>query len=93
MRTGNPKTAIALKYEPGGTPRVSAKGEGEMAERILAVAREHGVDIEENPLLAQALAQVEIDQEIPPDLYIAVAEIINFILHCSTLPSQNLPER
>ncbi|HHK73527.1 MAG TPA: type III secretion protein [Rhizobiales bacterium] len=89
MSPEKPRTAIALQYEDGGTPRVTARGEGEMAERILAIAREHDIDIEENPLLAQALSQVGLDEEIPPDLYVAVAEIISFVLHCS--PSS--PER
>jgi flagellar biosynthesis protein len=93
MKPEKPKTVIALKYEPGETPRVTAKGEGEIAEHILALAREHDIDIEENPLLAQALSQVEIDEEIPPELYVAVAEIISFVLQCSTPRSRKAQER
>ncbi len=83
MKTARPRTAIALKYQPGGTPRVTAKGEGAVAEAILAVAREHNIDIEENPLLTEALSRLELDEEIPPELYIAIAEIISFVLNCS----------
>ncbi len=84
MRQSKPITAIALEYDAGGTPRVSAKGEGEMAEKILAIARENNIPIEDNPLLAEALSQIELDEEIPPELYVAVAEIISFILRCSS---------
>jgi len=83
MRIAKPKTAIALKYEPGGTPRVTAKGEWETAEKILAIAREHNIEIEENPMLTEALSQIGLDEDIPPELYVAVAQIINFIEHCS----------
>jgi flagellar biosynthesis protein len=74
------KLAIALHYDGQGAPRVTAKGQGELAETILATAREAGVAVEENPLLAQALAQVELDDEIPEELYKAVAQVIGFVL-------------
>jgi len=74
--------AVALQYTAGQmrAPRVVAKGERLMAERIKAVAREHGVPVVENKPLAQALFRtVEIGQEISPDLYQAVAEVLAFI--------------
>jgi flagellar biosynthesis protein len=78
--------AVALKYEfAGGAPVVTAKGRGEVAETIIATAREHDVAIEENPVLATALSQVDLDQEIPVPLYKAVAEVIGFVLQTGRL--------
>lgn len=85
MSEEQPKTplAVALEYEARvrGAPRVVASGRGAIAERIVAVARENGVVIESDPVLAEALARVELDDEIPIELYEAVAIIIGFILH------------
>jgi flagellar biosynthesis protein len=81
----SPSLAIALQYDKvnAPTPRVIAKGKGATGEAIIALAREHGVPIEENALLAQALSQVEIGQDIPEALYRAVAEVLIFILRAS----------
>ncbi|WP_346432318.1 EscU/YscU/HrcU family type III secretion system export apparatus switch protein [Breoghania sp. L-A4] len=62
---GKKRIAVALSYDTKGAPRVTAKGEGFLSDQILKIAAEHGVPIEENPLLAQALAQVALDEEIP----------------------------
>ena len=77
--------AVALQYDKSAVPvpRVVAKGRGESGEAILALAREHGVPIEENAPLAEALAQVEIGDDIPEALYRAVAEVLIFILRAS----------
>lgn len=75
------RVAVALKYDFGdGAPVVTAKGRGEIAEKILETAREHDVAIEQNPVLAEALSRVELDDEIPVPLYKAVAEVIGFLL-------------
>ena len=74
------RTAVALQYAAPGTPRVTAKGEGHVADRIVATAREAGVAVEENPALAAALAHVELDEQIPESLYRAVAEVVLFVL-------------
>jgi flagellar biosynthesis protein len=83
----NPKPAIAvaLEYEIGrdSAPRVTATGRGAIAEKIIATAKEHGVAIEGNPLLAEALSGVDVDQEIPEELYRAVAEVIGFVLRAA----------
>jgi flagellar biosynthetic protein FlhB len=74
--------AVALKYEMGesGAPRVVAKGADLIAQRIRTVAEENGIPVVENPPLARALyAGVEIDREIPPEHYKAVAEIIGYV--------------
>ncbi len=72
--------AVALEYDFAGAPRVTAKGHGHVAETIVETARAHDVAIEENPVLAEALAQVELDDEIPEALYRAVAQVITFVL-------------
>lgn len=75
-----PTLAVALRYDPGATPVVVAKGRAEVAAKIAATAAEHGVAIEENPALAEALAHVDLDEEIPETLFRAVAEVIAFVL-------------
>ena len=73
-----PKKAVALKYAPAEdkAPRVVAKGEGYLAERIIALAREAGVPIKEDSELVQSLMEVELAREIPPELYEAVAVVL-----------------
>jgi len=80
------KIAIALEYETGGgdAPKVVATGRGLVAERIVALAEEHGVIIETNPALAEALSGVELDDTIPLELYEAVALVIGFVLRART---------
>ena len=82
MNERDRKLAIALEYDRGSrkAPRVTAKGYGLVAERILAVAEEHGIVIETDPALAQALSGVALDEEIPTELFEAVAEVIGFVL-------------
>lgn len=79
--TPDPKRlAVALLYEDGGVPVVVAKGRGAVAEKIAETAAAAGVHVETNPLLAEALSQVELDEAIPETLYRAVAEVIIFVL-------------
>lgn len=81
MNDPAPRVAVALQYDFGeGAPIVTAKGQGELAERIIATARAHDIAIEENPILAEALAKIDLDSEIPLPLYKAVAEVIGFVL-------------
>ena len=74
--------AVALEYETGSreAPRVTAKGRGDIAEQIIAVAQANGIVIETNEYLAEALSTVELDERIPIELYEAVAEVIGFVL-------------
>ena len=83
MNAPQKQLAVALHYEQHGTPRVVAKGQGEIGRKIIETAREHGVPIEENASLAGALSEVEIGDEIPVELYKAVAEVLVFILKVS----------
>ena len=73
--------AAALEYDRSSdaAPRVTARGRGGTAERIIALAREHGVPIKEDPALAQVLSRLDIDEQIPAELYRAVAEILSFV--------------
>lgn len=77
------KLAVALRYAAPDAPTVVATGRGALAEAILARARETGVPIEENPLLAGALAALELDEQIPEDLYRAVAAVIAMVMRAS----------
>ena len=74
------KKAVALKYDQtkDNAPRVSAKGSGLLAEKIIELARKEGIPISEDPDLVGALIQLDFQEEIPPALYRAVAEILSF---------------
>lgn len=74
----NSDIAVALKYDGKNTPKVTAKGEGFTAQQILAIAEKHNVPLQNEPELARILAQVPLGDEIPQQLYIAVAEVIAF---------------
>lgn len=72
--------AVALAYTSADrAPRVVAKGRGLIAEQIVARAREHGVFVHESPELVALLMQVDLDARIPPQLYVAVAELLAWI--------------
>ena len=77
------KLAVALHYDRTGAPRVVAKGKGTIGAKIIEVARAHDIPIEENEVLAGALSNVELGEEIPAELYKAVAEVLIFVLHLS----------
>ena len=70
--------AVALYYDGKNAPHVSAKGTGEVAEQIIAIAQEHGVPLCDNSALVDLLVTLELGDEIPEALYIAVAYIIAF---------------
>lgn len=74
------RSAVALAYrQADAAPRVVARGRGLIAEEIIARAREHGVYVHESPELVSLLMQVDIDQRIPPQLYVAVAELLAWL--------------
>ena len=75
--------AVALQYDRKGAPRVVAKGRGTIGEKIIEVAKANDIPIEENEVLAGALSKVELDDEIPVELYKAVAEVLVFVLRLS----------
>ena len=74
------QSAVALTYSNGdGAPRVVAKGRGALAETIIARAREAGVYVHESPELVAVLMQLDLDERIPPELYLAVAELLAWL--------------
>jgi flagellar biosynthesis protein len=77
------RLAVALHYDRTGAPRVIAKGKGTIGQKIIEVAKAHAIPIEENEVLAGALSNVEIGDEIPVELYKAVAEVLIFVLRLS----------
>ena len=75
--------AVALHYDRKGAPRVVAKGKGEIAKKIIEVSHEHNIAVQESEVLAGALSNVEIGDEIPAELYKAVAEVLIFVMRLS----------
>ena len=75
------KKAVALKYEPerNAAPVVVAKGQGLLAEEILRTAQASGVPVQEDASLVEVLSKLDLEQEIPAELYRLVAEILSFV--------------
>lgn len=73
--------AVALKYdkEKDGAPRITAKGRGSVAEKIIEIARAHDIPLHADKNLVQVLEALDLETEIPPELYLAVAEVLAFI--------------
>jgi flagellar biosynthesis protein len=78
---GRTRKAVALKYKPGDdhAPRVTAGGAGRVAERIIEMAREHGIPVKNDPDLVEVLSRLDLHEKIPPELYVVVAEILAFV--------------
>ena len=72
------KKAIGLKYDGKNAPNVVSRGFDELAEEIVAAAKEAGVLVHEDPELANFLAKLEVGEEIPRDVYVIIAELISF---------------
>lgn len=72
------KKVIALNYDYQGAPKMVAKGSGLIAQRIMQVAQENNIILHKSPELVEVLSQLELGDEIPEALYLAVAEIIAF---------------
>ena len=75
------RKAAALKYQHGtdAVPRLVAKGEGYIADKIIALAKEHGIPIHEDRNLVEVLSTLDLYETVPPELYKAVAEVLAFI--------------
>ena len=69
---------VALQYDDDTAPILSAKGTHDLAEEIIAIAKEHDIPIKEEPELVDLLAKLKLGEEIPQELYVAVAEVIAF---------------
>ncbi|MDH5659516.1 MAG: EscU/YscU/HrcU family type III secretion system export apparatus switch protein [Gammaproteobacteria bacterium] len=70
--------AVALKYDGQNAPQVTAKGSQELAEQIIELAKKHNIPLSENKELVTLLSTLELGEEIPEILYLAVAEVIAF---------------
>ncbi|HAA83072.1 FlhB-like flagellar biosynthesis protein [Thermotoga petrophila] len=81
MHTDEIKKAVALKYDPSRTsaPEVVAKGVGEVAERIIEMAKKYGIPIEERPDIIDDLLRLDLFSEIPEEMYLVIAEIYAFL--------------
>jgi flagellar biosynthesis protein len=86
------KKAAALKYKPDedAAPKVVAKGSGSIAERILEVARANKIPLKEDPQLVEVLSTIDLNREIPPELYKAVAEILVFVYRMTKKDTKTL---
>lgn len=81
MKQTSSKEAVALRYDKSreDAPRIVAKGKGFVAEQLLAIARRHAVPVYQNQTVTQLLMAVELDREIPPELYQAVANVLAYV--------------
>ncbi|UNC91921.1 EscU/YscU/HrcU family type III secretion system export apparatus switch protein [Candidatus Contubernalis alkaliaceticus] len=81
------KKAVALTYikDKPSAPVITAIGKGHMAEKIIELAKQHKVPLEKNPFLAESLSKLNVGEEIPPDLYEAVAQLLAFVMHLDDL--------
>ena len=77
-QTNIAKKAVALFYDRESAPTLTAKGKELLAEQIIAIAKEHDIPIREEPDLVNVLSKLKLGDEVPSELYVAVAEIIAF---------------
>lgn len=73
-----PDIAVALNYDGSNAPRVMAKGRGRTAEQIIDLAKEHNIPLHTDVVLVDVLSKIPLGDEIPRELYLAVAEVIAF---------------
>jgi flagellar biosynthesis protein len=75
------KRAAALKYQSksDNAPKVIAKGKGKVAEKIIEIAKEHNIYIHDDPDLIEVLYQLDLNEDIPAELYVVVAELLAFV--------------
>jgi flagellar biosynthesis protein len=96
MSDAKPKTqqAVALKFKMGqdSAPQVLAKGKGKIAEKILETAREHGIPLYEDPELVEILAKLDLGNQISPELFQAVAEVLIFIYKMNMKKMGKIPQ-
>lgn len=78
------KKAVALRYDGKSAPRVTAKGEGRIAQKIIESAKAHNIPLQKNDELTALLSKVRLNEEIPRSLYQAVAQILVFLYHINS---------
>ena len=88
MNQNEQRQAVALRYaaKKDVAPRLVAKGRGYLAEKIIELARLHNIPIRHDRKLLQILSRLDLEQEIPPEVYRVVAEILAFIYRLSNSP-------
>jgi flagellar biosynthesis protein len=88
--SGTRRRAAALQYDPARdhAPRLVAQGDGHIADRILEIARAHGIPVHEDRSLVDLLARLDVGTEIPPELYRVVAEVIAFVYRLQQIQSR-----
>ncbi|WP_434512340.1 EscU/YscU/HrcU family type III secretion system export apparatus switch protein [Desulfitobacterium sp. AusDCA] len=84
--------AVALSYDGTGAPKVTARGTGELAKKIIEIAQAEGIPIQKNETLVDALVQIDLNREIPPQLYVAVAEILALIYKLDSRKQKKLKQ-
>ncbi|MBI9044897.1 MAG: EscU/YscU/HrcU family type III secretion system export apparatus switch protein [Anaerolineaceae bacterium] len=100
-KKGDVQRAVALQYDPENdrAPKVIASGKGFMADQIISIAKRNDLPIKDDVILAEALSQVDLNQEIPPELYAVVAEVFAFVYRLRkkydnrSQLNDNLPEK
>jgi flagellar biosynthesis protein len=88
------RMAASIRYDKkkDDAPRLTAKGRGLLADRIIELARKHDIPVKEDPALVSLLCRLDIDEEIPPELFRAVAEILAFVYSTNERYRQKLEE-
>ncbi len=83
------KVAVAIEdgIDGGGSPTITAAGRGKVAEQILQLAYENGIDVREDTVLAEMLAKVELDSPLPSEAFMAVAEILSYVYKANGEPN------
>ena len=81
MKNNKKKKAVAIQYDrtTDKAPKITAKGQGKIAHKIIELAKEHDIPIKNDPDLIEVLSSLEINEEIPPDIYVVVAELLAFV--------------
>lgn len=87
------KEVVALKYDGEGAPKVTAKGKGEIAKQILAIAEAHNIPLYQDEHLSALLSKVNLGDEIPEQLYAAVARVIRFVFELNKEKYREIQEK
>lgn len=77
-QTESADKAVALLYDELSAPKLTAKGDDELAAQIISLAKEHNIPVKKEPELVKALSEIDLGEEIPEQLYVAVAEVLSF---------------
>lgn len=88
-----PQQAVALHYDGKSAPRVTAKGEGVTAEEIVNTAKAYGIPLQQDAKLTALLSEVKLSEEIPPKLYVAVAQLLTFLYFLNHKTPQDYKEK